>query len=55
MLTTNINNVAVDAQNSMAEALKAIDDLDIPTLNAAIKDLKTIIEPLAKLVGTFSK
>ena len=51
LLGDNINKVAEDAQVSMEAALTALDTLDLETLNAAIADLKTIIDPLARLIG----
>jgi predicted PurR-regulated permease PerM len=60
IMGANINAMAVQAQESMATAEKelvkageAIDEMDIPALNQAIKDLQAVIEPLAKLVGAF--
>ena len=57
---SNINALAVQAQESLATAEEslakagsAIDEMDIPALNQAIKDLQAVIEPLAKLVGRF--
>lgn len=55
-----IDTLTEDAQKSLtlaAEALEktieVIDALDIPTLNEAITDLRTVVEPLANLVGRF--
>ena len=56
----NINTAAVQAQESLvtaqealAKAGKTIDEMDIESLNQAIKDLQAVVEPLAKLVGKF--
>ena len=56
----NINDLAVQAQQSLVTAEEAlvkagetIDEMDIASLNQAIKDLQAVIEPLAKLVGKF--
>lgn len=56
----NINNLAVQAQESlaradeaMAKAMETIDEMDIETLNAAIRDLQAAVEPLAKLSHLF--
>ena len=55
-----IDTMTADAQKSLAlaaEALEktivAIDELDIKTLNEAISDLRTVVEPLANLVSRF--
>ncbi len=52
-LSKDVSDTAVQAQESLKVAGEAITDLDIPTLNQAIKDLQTVIEPLAKVVGRF--
>ena len=52
-LSEDVSDTAVQAQESLKVAGEAITDLDIPTLNQAIKDLQTVIEPLAKVVGKF--
>ena len=52
-LSKDIGDVAAQAQESLATASKAVDELDIETLNKAIKELQTVVEPLAKLVGRF--
>lgn len=56
----NINTAAVQAQESLVTAQEAlakagetIDEMDIESLNQAIKDLQAVVEPLAKLVGKF--
>ena len=50
-LSTDIGDTALQAQESLRVAGEAVDALDIKPLNEAISDLKTIIEPLAKLFG----
>ena len=57
---SNINALAVQAQESLVTAEEAlikagetIDEMDIASLNQAIKDLQAVVEPLAKLVGKF--
>ncbi|MBR4131442.1 MAG: hypothetical protein IKT99_00570 [Oscillospiraceae bacterium] len=52
-LSKDISDVAAQAQESLATASKAVDELDIETLNKAIQELQTVVEPLAKLVGRF--
>ena len=39
------------ALQSVDEALGTVGQIDIKTLNAAIEDLKNVVEPLAKLFG----
>ena len=57
---SNINILAVQAQESlvradeaMAKAMETIDEMDIQTLNEAIRDLQAAVEPLAKLSNLF--
>ena len=50
-LSKDIGDMATQAQESLATASKAVDELDIETLNKAIQELQTVVEPLAKLVG----
>ena len=59
-LGNNMNDLAVRAQESLALAEKellkageAIDEMDIVSLNQAIRDLESVIEPLAKLANRF--
>ena len=52
-LSKDISDMATQAQKSLATASKAVDELDIETLNKAIQELQTVVEPLAKLVGRF--
>ena len=54
LLTDNISNMAVKAEESLRVAQKAIEDLDITTLNEAITELRDVIRPLANLVNRFS-
>ena len=53
-LSTDIGETAVQAQESMKIAGDAVEAMDIETLNEAIRDLKAIVEPLAKLFGKAS-
>ena len=50
-LAEDVGTLATAAQTSLAEAMEAIDELNIEGLNKAISDLQTIVEPLAKLFG----
>ncbi len=45
----NVNGLVDTSEKSVQETVKKLDDVDIDSLNKAIKDLSTIIAPLAKL------
>ncbi len=47
----DVNSFVETSQESMGEAMKKVTDIDINSLNKAIKDLGTIVAPLAKLLG----
>jgi Fe2+ transport system protein B len=47
----DVDSLVVSSEESMADALKKIEDIDIDTLNSAIKDLESVVKPLAKLFG----
>ena len=56
----NINGLAVTAQDSLgqvgdelADAMAALNSLDIDKLNKAISDLQAVIEPMASLAQRF--
>jgi archaellum component FlaC len=46
---TNVNSLVETSEKSVQDTVKKIDDVDLDSLNKAIKDLSTIISPLAKL------
>ncbi len=48
-LMDNVNDTVLEAQRDMEAALKAIEAIDIETLNEAISDLAAVVEPLARL------
>ena len=50
-LMGDLGDTVLAAQRDMEEALKAIESIDIETLNKAIADLSAIVEPLARLFG----
>ena len=50
-LMDDLGDTVLAAQRDMEAALKAIEDIDIETLNKAIADLSAIVEPLARLFG----
>ena len=45
----NVNSLVSTSEKSVQDTVKKIDDVDLDSLNKAIKDLSTIIAPLAKL------
>lgn len=47
----DVDSLVVSSEDSMADALKKIEDIDIDTLNSAIKDLESVVKPLARLFG----
>lgn len=48
-IVENINSLAADSQSVVADAMAKLDTIDIETLNKAIQDLATVVEPLAKI------
>lgn len=47
----DVDSLVVSSEENMADALKKIEDIDIDTLNSAIKDLESVVKPLARLFG----
>ncbi len=47
----DVDSFVATSQESMGAAVKKVTDIDIDSLNTAIKDLGTIVAPLAKLLG----
>ncbi len=45
----NVNALVETSEKSVQDTVKKIDDIDLDSLNKAIKDLSTVISPLAKL------
>ena len=52
-MSENINDMALTAEESLQQAMSAVDELDIETLNTAIRELQTVLEPLAAFVNNF--
>ena len=48
-MLANVNSLVDTSEKSVEETVKKLDDLDLDSLNKAIKDLSSIISPLAKL------
>ncbi len=46
----DVGSLVVESEESINEAMKKIDAMDIEGLNKAIKDLGDIVEPLAKML-----
>lgn len=46
-----VNTLVQDSQTGVEEAVEKISALDIESLNEAIRDLKAVVAPLAKLFG----
>lgn len=51
MLATDASESMQLAQESLTEVMGTLDEMDIEALNQAIRDLQTVIEPLARLMG----
>ncbi len=47
----NINQLVITSEESMGAALETVQSIDIQSLNNAIGDLRSVVEPLAKLFG----
>ncbi len=47
----DMDTLVTTSEEGMGEALKKVTDIDIDSLNEAIKDLGAIVAPLAKLLG----
>ena len=45
----NVNGLVETSEKSLTETVEKIDNIDLESLNKAIKDLTSIISPLAKL------
>ena len=50
-MVDNVDHLVTEAQTRLADAADQINDIDIQTLNKAIKDLSDVIAPLANLFG----
>ena len=52
-MVTNVDSLAIYAQQSLQQTMEKLNALDFETLNKAIGDLAKVIEPLAKFVDKF--
>lgn len=50
-MITDMDHLVISSQDSIESALKKINDIDITSLNKAIRDLSSIIRPIAKVFG----
>ncbi len=54
-MVSDVDALAVYAQESLQATMDKLNTIDFETLNAAIGDLARIVEPLAKVAGMFGK
>ncbi len=47
-MVTNVDTLVTSSQSALEQAIAKIETMDIETLNKAIKNLSSVIEPLAK-------
>lgn len=50
-MLNNVDSLVVSSEENMAVALEKVNEIDIVSLNKAIKDLQAVVSPLAKLFG----
>ena len=52
-MVSNVDSLAVYAQDSLQQTMDKLNTIDFETLNQAIRDLAKVIEPLANFFGRF--
>lgn len=52
-MVNDVNTLVLTAQSSLEQTMENLDAIDFAALNKAIKDLATVIEPLAKFTNMF--
>ncbi len=52
-MVDNVDSLVTSSQEGLEQALEKINTMDIDTLNAAIKNLSAVIDPLAKFFKVF--
>ena len=52
-MVTNMDSLAVYAQESLQQTMEKLDTIDFETLNRAIRNLSDVVEPLAKFFNVF--
>lgn len=53
-MVDNINALVTTSQSGVEDALEKINEIDIDTLNQAVKDLAAVVQPLADFVKRIS-
>lgn len=53
-MVTDVDALVTTAQESLNQTMQKMDAIDLTTLNKAIGDLATVVEPLSKLLKAFS-
>ena len=54
-MITDVDELALYAQESLRMTMDKLDTVDFETLNAAIRDLAQVVEPLARFASMFGK
>ena len=54
-MVADVDELVVTAQQSLDGTMKKLNSVDFAALNKAIKDLSSVIEPLAKVASIFGK
>ena len=52
-LVENVDGLVSTSQSGVEQTIEKINAIDFEALNAAIKDLSDVIEPIAKFINTF--
>ena len=52
-LVENVDGLVSTSQSGVEQTIEKINAIDFEALNAAIKDLSDVIEPIAKFFNTF--
>ena len=52
-MVDNVDQLVNSSQSAVEQAMEKLNGLDLDTLNKAIKDLASVIEPLAKFFNVF--
>lgn len=54
-MVDNINSLVTTSQGGVEQTLRKIEEIDIDTLNRAVKDLADIVQPLADFIKKITK
>ena len=52
-MVTDVSELVATGQQGLEQTMAKLDSIDFATLNKAIKDLGTVVEPLAKMTSVF--